>query len=215
MPVNRIGTCESCKEERKIIARKMCQSCYHRLRRHGDPGFRKYKQPKNPCNVRGCPRPANTQGPYQGACRSHADQMRRGKPLRTIDVGDLDENGMKQCRKCGGWFPGTEEWAGYGTQCLRCMKDRYLQRDHGISVETYEMMSQSQGGRCKICDRVPDVLYVDHDHSCCPPNENGKSTGGCGDCVRGLLCARCNTTMGRVNDDTELLSKMIEYLQKN
>lgn len=213
--MNKIGTCESCKEERKIIARNLCQSCYHRLRRHGDPGFRKYKQPKEPCNVRGCSRPANIQGLYPGMCPGHVDQMRRGKPLRTIKVTDLDEDGMKQCRKCGDWYPEDEVWVRNRTRCNRCMKDEYLRRDHGISLETYENMYERQGGACMICGSFQEVLDVDHDHGCCPLNENGKSVGGCGNCVRGLLCTRCNTTMGRVNDDVQLLQNMINYLQTN
>lgn len=207
-----IDTCSSCLETKKILARGYCNACYHRLRRYGDPGVRKYKQPPKPCYVRGCSRDANIQGLYPGMCKSHVDQMRRGKPLRTIDVTDLDGDGLKQCRKCGDWFPGDEDWAGYATWCTRCTKDRDLQRDHGISVERFEQMVRDQGGRCQICLRTPDVLYVDHDHSCCPPNDSGRSKGGCGACVRGLLCRNCNLSLGLVCDDVEVLRKMIEYL---
>lgn len=31
--------------------------------------------------------------------------------------------------------------------------------------------------------------------------------------VRGLLCNRCNTTLGLVNDDVSTLKKMIDYLK--
>ena len=49
---------------------------------------------------------------------------------------------------------------------------------------------------------------IDHDHSCCP------GINSCGKCVRALLCHNCNTTLGRVGDDPEILQAMIAYLDK-
>lgn len=52
-------------------------------------------------------------------------------------------------------------------------------------------MLQEQGGVCAICKQPPrrNKLHVDHDHSCCP----GKRS--CGRCIRGLLCASCNSKL--------------------
>jgi len=58
-----------------------------------------------------------------------------------------------------------------------------LKYKYGLSREVYESMVASQGGACKICNRVPsERLRVDHDHE----------TG----CVRGLLCLSCNALLG-------------------
>ena len=80
----------------------------------------------------------------------------------------------------------------------------------GLSQSDYLGMFEQQDNRCAICaeeetvpisqkNTKPRRLAVDHDHS----------TG----IIRGLLCTRCNTTLGKVKDDTDLLKKMIEYLE--
>lgn len=52
-------------------------------------------------------------------------------------------------------------------------------------------------------------LAVDHDHSCCQ-----SSRKVCGDCVRGLLCRRCNQALGNVRDSREHLRALIDYLDR-
>jgi hypothetical protein len=64
-----------------------------------------------------------------------------------------------------------------------------LRRYYGLTQEQYDEMLERQGGTCGICHTPPPegkAFHIDHDHACCP----GQRT--CGDCVRGLLCARCN-----------------------
>lgn len=56
-----------------------------------------------------------------------------------------------------------------------------------------------QGGHCALCPALicdsGRRLNIDHDHACCPgPNS-------CGKCVRGILCARCNNTLERIELD--------------
>jgi hypothetical protein len=63
-----------------------------------------------------------------------------------------------------------------------------------------------QGGACAICGRLGARLQVDHDHRHCP----GKM--GCRRCVRGALCPRCNTAIGRIGDN--LIPKLISYLSR-
>jgi hypothetical protein len=81
----------------------------------------------------------------------------------------------------------------------------------GITPEQYDTILDEQGGVCRLCERPPGEsrkLAIDHDHECC----EGKRS--CGDCIRGLLCGNCNTALGLVGDDTELLAKMIEYIKE-
>ena len=59
---------------------------------------------------------------------------------------------------------------------------------------------------CKKCKT--SKLFVDHDHNCCP--ENGKS---CGKCVRGLLCMKCNFTVGTVENCS--LQDILAYIEKS
>lgn len=78
---------------------------------------------------------------------------------------------------------------------------------YGITLEDYDKMVEERGGRRDICGTVPEKrLHVDHDHSCC----SGRRS--CGDCIRGLLCSRCNLMLGMMNDNIELLMSAIHYL---
>jgi hypothetical protein len=73
----------------------------------------------------------------------------------------------------------------------------------GVTPEQYDEMLSAQGGTCAICEQVDHLgrrLAVDHDH------ETGE--------VRGLLCGRCNTMLGQMNDDPELLRRAASYLER-
>ena len=66
-------------------------------------------------------------------------------------------------------------------------RKKHFKRAYGITVEDYEQMFQKQDGVCKICQHTcksGKQLAVDHCHE----------TGA----VRGLLCAKCNTNLGRI-----------------
>lgn len=88
--------------------------------------------------------------------------------------------------------------------------NRHLKHTYKITLKQYEEMFLAQDGRCAICREEQQFgirLCVDHDHSCCPGDKS------CGKCVRKLLCSRCNTTLGKVNEDTTLLKEMINYIE--
>lgn len=83
---------------------------------------------------------------------------------------------------------------------------RHILTRYGLTLERYMDMYQRQSGSCGICRTpYPPIirakerrLYVDHDHK----------TG----CPRGLLCHSCNTAIGHLRDDAELLERAIAYL---
>ena len=50
-------------------------------------------------------------------------------------------------------------------------------------------------------------LDIDHDHRCCGGDKI------CGKCVRGLLCSACNLSIGKMQDDPNLLRKAADYLE--
>lgn len=70
---------------------------------------------------------------------------------------------------------------------------------YGISRDDYRDLVVGQAGRCLICGLVPDVLYVDHDHT------TGK--------IRGLLCNRCNAGIGFLGDDADRVKVAHRYLE--
>ena len=88
-------------------------------------------------------------------------------------------------------------------------KNRKLKYYYSITFEQYSKMLKSQNYKCAICNGAnPDGkdLFVDHDHNCCP---GGRS---CGQCVRGLLCNRCNWAIGAMNDNPDNFDRAKEYI---
>ena len=82
-----------------------------------------------------------------------------------------------------------------------------------IGWETYQEILNAQGGRCAICKTADPggtgSWHVDHDHDCCAGDRS------CGECVRGLLCTRCNSGLGMFKDSEEILQAAMEYLAHN
>jgi len=77
-----------------------------------------------------------------------------------------------------------------------------FKRLFGISLEEKAKLLANQGGRCAICgagelDKM-GPWCLDHDHI------TGK--------VRGVLCRRCNMTLGSLGDNPAILRNMIAYL---
>lgn len=68
----------------------------------------------------------------------------------------------------------------------------------GITEEEFNHLLEAQDHACGICHEPFEDrqrVCIDHDHACCPvpPDDRSRS---CGKCIRGLLCVRCNTWLG-------------------
>ena len=115
------------------------------------------------------------------------------------------------CRRCEQYLDKSHFWGNKETYCRTCKKYVGINnnlRNKNLTMEKYSELEKSQNGVCKICGKTDyKRLSVDHDHSCCP----GEKT--CGKCTRGLLCSRCNRALGSMEDNVELLQKMINYLK--
>lgn len=77
---------------------------------------------------------------------------------------------------------------------------------YGLTEVDYERLLEEQGGKCAICLTRPEdftwgsILHIDHCH------DTGK--------VRGLLCPPCNTGMGKLKDNPDMLRRAADYLEK-
>jgi hypothetical protein len=84
-------------------------------------------------------------------------------------------------------------------------KNSELKKRYGISSEQYDEMFAAQDQKCAICrTETPGgrgCFHVDHDH------DTGK--------VRGLLCHRCNTSLGGFGDSVDVLRAAIAYLSRD
>ena len=82
-------------------------------------------------------------------------------------------------------------------------QNRILLRNFGITLEQFNAMSEARNHLCAICSRsqvkTMSRLSVDHCHK----------TGA----VRGLLCTRCNTGIGMLEDSPEIAASAFKYLK--
>lgn len=77
---------------------------------------------------------------------------------------------------------------------------RWNLKKFGLTKKTYEQMLHEQNGVCKICQGKNNGrnFCVDHCHR----------TG----IVRGLLCFKCNSVLGFMDDDVFKLQMAINYI---
>lgn len=91
----------------------------------------------------------------------------------------------------------------------KAWKDTHLRSSFGIGLAEYSAMVAAQDNKCAICGNpetemrkgVVKALAVDHDHV----------TGA----IRGLLCVRCNTGIGKLRDDPETLRAAADYIERH
>lgn len=70
---------------------------------------------------------------------------------------------------------------------------------------------RKQGNQCALCGGLPSVpgdWHLDHDHDC----SHHPTRSMCACCVRGVLCRRCNNTLGH-NVDPDWLAAAVRYLR--
>ena len=79
-----------------------------------------------------------------------------------------------------------------------------LKKKYGITPEQFDELLKKQSARCAICGKSGSGrigggrLLVDHCHK----------TGA----VRGLLCHQCNSAIGMLNDDVDVVASAFRYL---
>jgi hypothetical protein len=209
-------------DEVAVIAGRLCPAhaigAYRRdvVRPEAKTSFKSRTVAVSPCTAGyGCAFPAVG----DELCGRHRRQMtRRG---RTTPIAQRrprgaamlrDEQGRKQCSVCLTWRPLSDYSAspvqadGLQPRCKGCARFA----TYRVTPEHYSALLEAQGGVCAVCE-LPDAtgkdLAVDHDHGCCPVPRS------CGNCVRGLLCSRCNLGIGRFGDDPDRVQAAVEYLR--
>jgi hypothetical protein len=117
---------------------------------------------------------------------------------------------MKKCTKCGIEKPLSEFYKNRNKprqDCKVCHEKTKIKSRigaYGITVNQFNGMLVLQNNACAIC-KVKFIVkkhrHIDHDH------KTGK--------VRGILCHKCNTSLGHFCDSIQILKSAIEYLSHN
>jgi hypothetical protein len=85
----------------------------------------------------------------------------------------------------------------------RLRREAHVRYKYGIDQAEVERLIESQGGRCAICGGERNGpgkrLHIDHCH------DTGK--------VRGMLCAKCNTAVGLLDNDPARAEQLARYLR--
>jgi recombination endonuclease VII len=88
-------------------------------------------------------------------------------------------------------------------EIYRKNKARYrnyrLRDQYGITVAQFNARLAEQDHKCPICGDIDAKFVVDHDHE----------TGS----VRGIICGRCNSGLGMLQDSLENLKSAVRYLE--
>lgn len=163
----------------------------------------------------------NANGRRYWATHADAKNAARRQALQT------DEGRAKRAEQRRKWYedPGnrersqaaTKRWlespegkawrADYMARTKDRRREHHLRARYGLDLETYEAMIAQQGGVCAICGEVPEQWAVDHDHACC------SGANSCGECIRGLLCQRCNRGLASYDDSPDRLRAAAAYLE--
>jgi hypothetical protein len=80
----------------------------------------------------------------------------------------------------------------------RHQRDR-LKFRYGVTPEQVAAVAEEQNHRCAICRERPDKLVIDHCHT------TGK--------FRALLCGQCNSALGLLAENPEILKAAILYVE--
>lgn len=147
------------------------------------------------CSHDGCDRHCHG----RGLCQKHYNaeyHRERREEIRTRQRAYYVENREAMQAKSREWFHANRDKA------LSFNREYFLRKNYGLTAEDYQRLYREQHGVCAICGQPEPVanreLAVDHCHA----------TG----LVRGLLCSRCNLTLGKLGDDPVLAWKMAIYL---
>ena len=192
------AVCIGCDELKPIKAMGMCHKCYQRYLRHDDPTIERIvKKGDEPCANCGA-RPVHAK---HFCANCYARYIARGDPERIKTIA------IAKCGKCG-----KEKRIRAKGLCGACYAADCRAAKLGLPKNGYEIMLKEQHGVCAICGGVGEYkngskkgdkkkMHIDHDH------KTNK--------VRGLLCQMCNQGLGSFKDNTQTLTKAINYLQQH
>jgi hypothetical protein len=141
----------------------------------------------------------------KGMCRPHWWRMHRyGRTHKVVKRGVYAVCTVEGC--------GETKIKGHGLCLIHYRQYHHKFRVYEIDHARYIELINEQNNLCAICRKAETSLFrnipgkikqlaIDHNH------KTGK--------VRGLLCWKCNSMLGRVQENVDLIRAMIDYLNKH
>lgn len=178
------------------VVGSLCRSHQHRKNRYGDPSFvpNSRSETCSECDER-----------YfsSGLCRRHyRSKMKYGDPL-TVDQNKIERLERKSvCRRCSVPLPKDWEKATSGYICDDCLsyqnrRNKALKAYGPAALPVFERIHA--GESCEVCGEKTSRMAIDHCH-------DSKR-------VRGLLCSNCNTSLGLLKEDPDVIMGLLAYLE--
>jgi hypothetical protein len=155
---------------------------------------------KRTCSFDGCEKPRKA----KGLCSGHWRQQHRGADLSQLANRNTVVDGLKFCAGCEQTLP-VERFGKkhhYHTElCKLCRNIKSRSVTYGISIDEVRALLARP---CDVCGDAMTSLKTHHIDHC---HDTGK--------VRGVLCHGCNTALGLVREDTQVLRALISYIERN
>lgn len=134
------------------------------------------------------------------------------KPAEDFAKSSVNKSGLQSyCRPCVTEYARIRRASGKGKKStIEQNRRAFLKYTYGITLERFGEMVEEQDSKCKVCSEplaldMPRQVHIDHDHNCCATQKT------CGNCIRGLLCRRCNLLVGVVESNLGLLAVIMDY----
>lgn len=148
----------------------------------------------NKCSISGCEKPKRRNGEKTQYCHMHYRRFLKNGNAGASEAFRVFSYYGKQCS--------VSSCSDIAKKKDLCVYHYDSQKNSSLSAEEISKMKESG---CYVCGSF-SRLTLDHDHSCCP---TGRS---CQNCVRGILCHKCNTAAGLLDDDNERIMSLASYL---
>lgn len=183
-----LGICVACGKSPSVVNRVMCEVCADKVNKSGKINTQR-RVSEGKCRKCGNPSMPNFTHCELCLTKKKSKRDQRIKDGLCTQCGNfLPDGGRTMCIIC-------QAKATYSTLVTNARNRNHMPPDKNDYIDAYLNIPNS---RCAICNSDA-YLHIDHDHK----------TGQ----VRGILCARCNTAIGLLNESEELFNSAIQYLK--
>lgn len=166
---------------------RLCAYHVRAMKNGSVPGAPEHGVPLNdPCTITDCRNLRETAG--VDLCHSHREQLRLGQIVRDLRNYGIYVSGAEPCQVASCTTPAIALGL-----CGRCRKRKEKYKLTLADLDLLVGVTECENPGC----HETRSLHVDHDH------DTGK--------VRGMLCASCNTSLGRLQEDVDRIRGLALY----